>query len=231
MRQTALICLLAHTGSFVPARSATIGPLNRIFTRIGASDDLPGGRSTFMVEMTEMAFILRNADSQSLVLVDEIGRGTSTYDGLALAWACATELASSIRAFTLFSTHYFEITALADLAPGVSNLHLDAAEHGTDIVFLYAVKPGAASQSYGLQVAKLAGVPEQVIETARNRLQDLEVNYAKSHPKSPGQLSMFERPNGKEGAAIDELRRIEPDELTPRQALELIYRLRRLVDS
>ena len=231
MRQTALICLLAHTGSYVPARSARIGPINRIFTRIGASDDLTGGRSTFMVEMTEMASILRNADCNSLVLVDEIGRGTSTYDGLALAWACATALASSVRAYTLFSTHYFEITALADLVPGVGNVHLDAAEHGGDIVFLYSVKPGPASQSYGLQVAKLAGVPGYVIDMARDRLEELEKEYADGHPRSPGQLSIFEDTGIAIGRVIDELGRLEPDELTPRQALETIYRLKKLADS
>ena len=181
MRQAALIALLAHTGSYVPAQNATIGSINRIFTRIGASDDLSGGRSTFMVEMTEMAHILRHADENALVLVDEIGRGTSTYDGLALAWACANALAESVRAYTLFSTHYFEITALADALPGVRNIHLDAAEHGNDIVFLYAVKPGPASQSYGLQVARLAGVPAYVIDTARSKLGTLEQSFAKAH--------------------------------------------------
>ncbi len=231
MRQTALICLLAHTGCYVPARSTRIGPINRIFTRIGASDDLAGGRSTFMVEMTEMAHILRNADSHSLVLVDEIGRGTSTYDGLALAWACATTLANPVKAFTLFSTHYFEITALADLVTGVSNLHLDAVEHGKDIIFLYSVKPGPASQSYGLQVAKLAGVPEHVIDVARKRLTELETSYAASHRPSPGQLSIFETRDTTGDTIIEALKRIEPDELTPRQALEKIYRLKKMTGS
>ena len=230
MRQTALICLLAHTGSYVPARAAKIGPINRIFTRIGASDDLSGGRSTFMVEMTEMAAILRNADSGSLVLVDEIGRGTSTYDGLALAWACATALASSVRAFTLFSTHYFEITALADQIPGVGNVHLDAAEHGHDIVFLYSVKPGPASQSYGLQVAKLAGVPGYVIELARERLQELETEFADVRFPAEGQLSIFGGGEAAGSRAVDELKRLEPDELTPREALEWLYRLRKLAN-
>jgi DNA mismatch repair protein MutS len=164
MRQVAIITLLAHTGSFVPARSAEIGPIDRIYTRIGAADDLAGGRSTFMVEMTEMAHILRSATDMSLVLVDEIGRGTSTFDGLALAWACATDLASRVKSFVLFSTHYFELTVLADQLKSVVNVHLDAVEHGNDIVFLYSVKSGPASQSYGLQVARLAGVPDEVIE-------------------------------------------------------------------
>jgi DNA mismatch repair protein MutS len=231
MRQTALICLLAHTGCYVPAQSTRIGPINRIYTRIGASDDLARGRSTFMVEMTEMASILRNADRHSLVLVDEIGRGTSTYDGLSLAWACASALAATVGAFTLFSTHYFEITALADLLPGVDNVHLDAAEHGHDIVFLYSVKPGPASQSYGLQVAKLAGVPGYVIDMARDRLQELETDYAAAHKAMPAQLSIFENRHRDDNQAIDELNRLDPDELTPKMALELVYKLKKLADS
>lgn len=229
MRQTALICLLAHTGCYVPALGARLGPINRIFTRIGASDDLTGGRSTFMVEMTEIAHILRNADENSLVLVDEIGRGTSTYDGLALAWACANALAKSVKAFTLFSTHYFEITALAELLPGVHNVHLDAAEHGSDIVFLYSVKPGPASQSYGLQVAKLAGVPAYVIDDARSRLTDLETSYAHAHPVSPSQLSIFESPDSTADVVVDAIKNTDPDELTPKQALATLYKLRELL--
>jgi DNA mismatch repair protein MutS len=229
MRQTALICLLAHTGCYVPALNAILGPINRIFTRIGASDDLSGGRSTFMVEMTEMAHILRNADENSLVLVDEIGRGTSTYDGLALAWACATALAKSVRSFTLFSTHYFEVTALADLLPGIHNVHLDAAEHGSDIVFLYSVKPGPASQSYGLQVAKLAGVPGDVIDDARSRLTDLETSYAHTHPASPSQLSIFDSPDTTADRVVDALKNVDPDELTPKQALAALYKLKELL--
>ncbi len=163
MRQAALIVLLAYTGSFVPARAARIGPVDRIFTRIGAADDLSGGRSTFMVEMSEAANILHNATPHSLVLLDEIGRGTSTYDGLALAWACASYLARELRAFTLFATHYFELTALAEQLPGVANVHLAATEHRQQIVFLHAVREGPASQSYGIQVARLAGVPNAVL--------------------------------------------------------------------
>jgi DNA mismatch repair protein MutS len=178
MRQAALILVLASIGSFVPATRAVIGPFDRIFTRIGASDDLAGGRSTFMVEMTEAAVILNAATDRSLVLMDEIGRGTSTYDGLSLAYACASHIAKSLRAFTLFATHYFELTELADEIPSVANVHLDATEHGDGIVFLHAVKPGPASRSYGLAVAQKAGVPREVIQTARTYLEKLE----KQHP-------------------------------------------------
>jgi DNA mismatch repair protein MutS len=174
MRQTALITLLALIGSFVPAKRAVIGSIDRIFTRIGAADDLAGGRSTFMVEMTETANILHNATDQSLVLMDEIGRGTSTFDGLALAFACAEYLAQNLRAFTLFATHYFELTSLAEALPGVANVHLDAVEHGDSIVFLYAVQEGPADKSYGLQVAQLAGVPHAVITRAKEKLVELE---------------------------------------------------------
>ena len=162
MRQTALIVILAHIGCFVPARRAVLGPMDRIFTRIGASDDLAGGRSTFMLEMTETANILNNATDQSLVLMDEVGRGTSTFDGLSLAWACAAFIATKIRAFTLFATHYFELTSLAGEAPGVVNVHVEAVEHGDRLVFLHSVKEGPANQSYGLQVAALAGIPKSV---------------------------------------------------------------------
>jgi DNA mismatch repair protein MutS len=182
MRQAALILVLASIGSFVPAVRAVIGPFDRIFTRIGASDDLAGGRSTFMVEMTEAALILNSATDRSLVLMDEIGRGTSTYDGLALAWACASHIARELRAFTLFATHYFELTGLADEIPGVANAHLDATEHGDGLVFLHAVKPGPASRSYGLQVARKAGVPKAVIESARAYLQKLERQHEKPAP-------------------------------------------------
>ena len=228
MRQVALISLLAHTGCYIPADDAQIGPINRIFTRIGASDDLSGGRSTFMVEMTEMAHILRNADRNSLVLVDEIGRGTSTYDGLALAWACAMALAKSVKAFTLFSTHYFEITALADLLTEVKNLHLDAVEHSGEVVFLYAVKPGPANQSYGLQVAKLAGIPINVIDNARLKLAELETHYPQPSA-STCQLSIFDRDGPTTAPVIDRLREIDPNELTPKQALALLFELNEMV--
>ena len=169
MRQSALIVIMAHIGCFVPAKNLVCGPIDKIFTRIGASDDLASGRSTFMVEMSETANILHNATVNSLVLMDEIGRGTSTFDGLSLAWACADYLAKEIKAYTLFATHYFELTTLADEQKTITNVHLDAIEHGDKIIFMHAVKDGPASQSYGLQVASLAGVPRSVIEKAKNK--------------------------------------------------------------
>ncbi len=225
MRQTALIVLLAHLGSFVPAEAATIGPIDRIFTRIGASDDLASGRSTFMVEMTETANILHNATAASLVLMDEIGRGTSTYDGLALAWAAAKHLAQRIRAFTLFATHYFELTALPDTLPGVANVHLKAMEHGQRIVFLYQVSEGATDRSYGLQVAALAGIPADVIEEARQLLHQFQVEQ-----RRPPQAERIEPLNPLHSAGTDRqlkkmLADIDPDQLSPRQALDLVYRL------
>ena len=191
MRQTALIVLLAHCGSFVPATSARIGPIDRIFTRIGASDDLAGGRSTFMVEMTETANILHNATAQSLVLLDEIGRGTSTFDGLALAWACAKQLLEKNRSYTLFATHYFELTRLAEEFKQATNVHLDAVEHGNGIVFLHSVEEGPASQSYGLQVAQLAGIPKSVVAAAKRKLAQLEQQNLVSGP----QADMFAQPD------------------------------------
>ena len=232
MRQTALIALLAGTGCFVPAAAARVGPIDRIFTRIGASDDLTGGRSTFMVEMTETANILHNASPQSLVLLDEIGRGTSTYDGLALAWATATYLASRVRAFTMFATHYFELTVLSEELPGVTNVHLDAAEHAGDVVFLHVVREGPASQSYGVQVAKLAGVPDAVLASARERLAQLESGHG---PDNPRQGSLFATPPPKSpetaptpDALRERLAEVEPEELTPRAALDLIFELKEL---
>jgi DNA mismatch repair protein MutS len=229
MRQTAIIVLLAHTGSFVPAARAAIGPVDRIFTRIGASDDLAGGRSTFMVEMAETANILRNASEQSLALLDEIGRGTSTFDGLSLAWACADYLARQVRCYALFSTHYFELTALEELVPGVVNVHMEAVEHAGQVVFLYKVRPGPANQSYGLQVAGLAGVPEPVLAAARNKLRDLESHYGENGGAAP-QRSIFED-NATAHPALEKIASIEPDRLTPRAALDLFYELRTLVDS
>ena len=228
MRQTALIVLLACVGSFVPADSADIGPVDRIFTRIGASDDLVSGRSTFMVEMTETANILNNASDRSLVLMDEIGRGTSTYDGLSLAWAVAHRLAE-IHAWTLFATHYFELTNLPEEGTGIANVHLDAVEHGDRIVFLHTVKDGPASQSYGLQVAALAGVPEKVLNEARKQLQVLENgahHHASSAEKITPQIDLF--PGNEEHPLVDAFHGIEPDNLTPRQALELLYTLKEL---
>jgi DNA mismatch repair protein MutS len=224
MRQTALIVLLAYIGSYVPADAALIGPIDRIFTRIGAADDLASGRSTFMVEMTETANILRNATDQSLVLMDEIGRGTSTFDGLSLAWACAAHLATIINAFTLFATHYFELTTLAETLPTVVNIHLDAAEYGERIVFLHAVKEGPANQSYGLQVAQLAGVPQSVIQNAKAKLRELETQAPHSHPRQkPYQESLPIDPLPH--PVLETLSRLKPDELTPKQGLEILYQL------
>ncbi|MBM3203018.1 DNA mismatch repair protein MutS, partial [Candidatus Woesearchaeota archaeon] len=229
MRQTALIVLMACMGSFVPARSARLGPIDRIFTRIGASDDLASGRSTFMVEMTETANILHNATDSSLVLMDEIGRGTSTFDGLSLAWAAADHLARSLKAYTLFATHYFELTSLPDECPRVANVHLDALEHRDGIVFLHAVKPGPANQSYGLQVAALAGVPKTVVKKAREKLMSLEQSaHTPSRRETPRQqMDLFTEP--KPHPVVEALRDLQPDELSPRQALDMLFRLKVLV--
>ena len=223
MRQTALIVLLAHIGSHVPAARVVLSPMDRIFTRIGSSDDLAGGRSTCMVEMSETANILHNATDASLVLMDEVGRGTSTFDGLSLAWAAAEYLAG-LRAFTLFATHYFELTALADSDPGVANVHLNATEHNERIVFLHNVLPGPASQSYGLQVAQLAGVPRPVIERARQHLATLEQQSldqgsrgAQMQPVQPDLFAASPHP------AAEALHQLSPDDMSPRQALELLY--------
>jgi len=228
MRQSALIAILAGIGSFVPADSAVIGPIDRIFTRIGAADDLAGGRSTFMVEMTEAANILNNATRDSLVLMDEIGRGTSTYDGLSLAWACARHIGREVGAFTLFATHYFELTALADELPACANVHLDATEHGDQLVFLHAVKEGPANQSYGLQVARLAGVPKTVVGEARRYLQELERRDHAHRPEAPQQqLDLAVPQDPEETAALAELRALDPDALSPKDALALLYRLKK----
>ena len=244
MRQVAHIVLLAYTGSFVPAESAVIGPVDRIFTRIGAADDLSGGRSTFMVEMTETANILNNATAESLVLLDEIGRGTSTYDGLALAWATGSHLAGRVGAFTLFATHYFELTALAAEHDTVANVHLRAVEHDRGIVFLYEVSPGPASRSYGIQVAELAGVPPVVVRQARRKLEGLEAEdhggpdraqlslfapeesdpraQSAGDPPDLGQVHQREQAD----ALHDALEAIDPDDLSPREALEVVFRLK-----
>ena len=230
MRQAALIVLLAYIGSFVPADAARIGPIDRIFTRIGAGDDLAAGQSTFMVEMSETANILHNATEHSLVLMDEVGRGTSTYDGLALAFACAMHLATSNRAYTLFATHYFELTALASDFEGVANVHLDAVEHGDSLVFLHAVKDGPANRSFGLQVAALAGVPKPVIAAARTHLLALESrpltpSLAATAQTQPQQFGLFER----SPPALDALGRLDPDTMSPREALDALYRLKALL--
>jgi DNA mismatch repair protein MutS len=249
MRQAALIVILAHMGSFVPAERAILGPLDRIFTRIGAADDLAGGRSTFMVEMTEAANILHNATARSLILMDEIGRGTSTFDGLSLAWSMARHIAARLKAFTLFATHYFELTALAGEVDGCVNVHLDATEHGDGIVFLHAVREGPANRSYGLQVAQLAGVPRDVIAQARRYLEALEAQRDRATAtrgrRSPQtELPLFAPSAAEVSAAasaeaaadtalLAELRTalqvIDPDALAPRAALDALYRLREIL--
>jgi DNA mismatch repair protein MutS len=253
MRQAALITLLAHIGSYVPADRAVLGPIDRIFTRIGAADDLAGGRSTFMVEMTEAANILHNATPRSLILMDEIGRGTSTFDGLSLAWAIARHIATRLKSFTLFATHYFELTTLATEVEGCMNVHLDATEHGDGIVFLHAVKDGPASRSYGLQVAQLAGVPRDVIGQAREYLEELEAQRdraADGHGtgRSGGaqkELPLFGAPRARPvpaatratepTSAPDEIRSalaaLDPDELSPKAALDALYKLRKLLEK
>ena len=227
MRQIAIIALLAHTGCFVPAESARIGYIDRIFTRIGAADDLASGRSTFMVEMTEMANILRNASPNSLVIVDEIGRGTSTFDGLALAWSCARDLATRIKSLTLFSTHYFELTSLENELPELSNVHLDAVEHGDGIVFMYKVKPGSASKSYGLQVARLAGIPDHVIETSRLKLSSMEEISAEEFGSGSEPADGAPDHSAQERQVISQIESIDVDNMTPREALDAIYELRK----
>jgi len=233
MRQAALITILAHVGSFVPADAATIGPIDRIFTRIGASDDLAGGRSTFMVEMTEAANILNNATASSLVLMDEIGRGTSTFDGLSLAWACAHYIGDQVGAFTLFATHYFELTALADELQACTNVHLDATEHGGRLIFLHSVKEGPANQSYGLQVAALAGVPRAAIRRARGYLDELERQRESSAAGSlQAQLDLAPPPPPPAPhPVLDALADADPDDMTPRDALALLYALKRQLDD
>ncbi|MBL0711108.1 MAG: DNA mismatch repair protein MutS [Colwellia sp.] len=236
MRQTALIVLLAHVGCFVPAKKATIGLVDRIFTRIGASDDLASGRSTFMVEMTETANILHNATDKSLVLLDEIGRGTSTYDGLSLAWACAEMLALKTKAFTLFATHYFELTLLAEQIDSLANVHLDAMEHDDNIIFMHAIQEGAASKSFGLQVAQLAGVPKTVINRAKQRLLELENQQTPSIlpenilPKNilPKRTDSFQQLSlvAEDHPALETLRSVDVNNLSPRQALDLLFELK-----
>ncbi len=241
MRQVALIAVLAHIGSFVPAARAVVGPLDRIFTRIGAGDDLAGGRSTFMVEMTETANILHNATDKSLVLMDEIGRGTSTFDGLSLAWAVARQLAAKTRAFTLFATHYFELTSLATEVPGVANVHLDATEHGDELVFLHAVREGPANRSYGLAVAQLAGVRREVITAARRYLNALEsqrdAQAALASPQAalpfdaaePLPIAVVSEADANPAALREQLEALDPDAMSPREAHAALYALRALL--
>ena len=231
MRQAALIVLLAHMGSYVPADAATLGPVDRIFTRIGAADDLSGGRSTFMVEMTEAANILHNATANSLVLMDEIGRGTSTFDGLSLAWAIAYHIGKNVRAFTLFATHYFELTSLADELDDCENLHLDATEHGDGLIFLHRIKAGPANQSYGLQVAKLAGVPSKVIRRAQKYLGELEQQSVQHAAEaSPQQQLVLTQPEP-DTELHDALDALDPDDMTPKEALNALYELKKVQDT
>ncbi len=228
MRQTALIALMAHIGSFVPASRVVLGPLDQIFTRIGAADDLASGRSTFMVEMTESAAILHHATANSLVLMDEVGRGTSTFDGMALAFAICRHLVEKNRALTLFATHYFELTLLANEYPELANVHLDAVEHGEKIVFLHAVEEGPANQSYGIQVAALAGITSSVVKAAKRQLREFE-QRASINPLQPDLFAAIPEPlEETPHPAIERLAAIDPNELTPKQALDALYELKSL---
>jgi DNA mismatch repair protein MutS len=231
MRQCALIVLLAHVGSFVPAEAALIGRVDQIFTRIGASDNLSGGQSTFMVEMSEAANILNNATENSLVLMDEIGRGTSTYDGLALALSIARYLAKTNRSLTLFATHYFELTGLSEEISEVSNIHVSAVEYKDDIVFLHSVADGPASQSYGIQVAQLAGVPKEIVHAAKRELKILESKANTIQPDLFNRTEPQKQELEKINLITKRLSSIKPDELTPKQALDLIYELYQLQDN
>ena len=231
MRQNALICLLAHCGSYVPAKEALIGPIDRIFTRIGASDDLTTGRSTFMVEMTETAHILKNCTNKSLVLMDEIGRGTSTYDGVALAWACANYIGEVKKSLTLFATHYFELTELPQYVSAAHNLHLKAREHNGKVVFLYQVLEGPANQSYGVQVAKLAGIPEEVLETAKQRL-----NFLEEHSNTSPQTDLFNSAKERKSSVandsiIEKLKEIDINSTSPIEALQLLHELQSRLET
>jgi DNA mismatch repair protein MutS len=229
MRQTALIVLLAYCGCYVPSNVAKIGEIDRIFTRIGASDDLAGGRSTFMVEMTETANILHNATEKSLVLLDEIGRGTSTFDGLSLAWAVAKQLLEKNKSLTLFATHYFELTRIVDEFKHAANVHLDAAEHGKGIVFLHKVEEGAANQSYGIQVAQLAGIPKSVVTSAKRKLTQLENNQVVQSDHQPDMFAAeVKLEEVTQHPLIEALEAVQPDDLTPKQALDLLYKLKEL---
>lgn len=234
MRQVALIVLLAHTGSFVPAQRAQIGPIDQIFTRIGASDDLASNRSTFMVEMSETAYILHHATSQSLVLMDEVGRGTSTFDGLALAHAIAEHLLQKNQSFSLFATHYFELTALPESHPTALNMHLAALEQGQDIVFLHHIEAGPASKSYGIAVAKLAGLPPRALKSAQKHLTLLENQASNQRP----QLDIFHTYSSNETPptlephpVLTTLAQLNPDHLSPREALNCLYQLKQLSET
>ena len=240
MRQTALIALLAYCGSFVPAQSAVLGPIDRIFTRIGSADDLSTGKSTFMVEMTETSQILHHATNQSLVLMDEVGRGTSTYDGLSLAWACVLDLTRRIKCLCLFATHYFELTELGKDA-NIDNYHVTARELNGNLILLHKVQQGPASQSHGLQVAKLAGIPAAVIKEAQNRLRILETQQ-KQQQNTAVQTDLFAEISEPEiiervvevektSPALDALSDLDVDNLTPREALQQLYALKDLLKA
>ena len=231
MRQNALIVLLAHCGAFVPADSVGLSLVDRIFTRIGSSDDLASGLSTFMVEMTETANILHNATEKSLVLMDEVGRGTSTFDGLSIAWASAVALAERVRALTFFATHYFELTALPDDHASMANVHLDATEHEDHVVFMHHIQEGPANRSFGLEVAKLAGVPTGVLLHARQKLGELESQQMVERPPAiGGQEDLFSTPTVN-SPVLDVLSDIDPDQLSPKEALEALYTLKILLDT
>jgi DNA mismatch repair protein MutS len=229
MRQNALIALLAHVGAFVPAQAVSLSCLDRIFTRIGSSDDLASGRSTFMVEMTETANILHNATERSLILMDEIGRGTSTFDGLSIAWATALALANHVQALTFFATHYFELTALPDHHPAMANVHLDATEHEDHVVFLHQIQEGPANRSFGLQVAKLAGVPDSILSVAKDKLNELE--SGRSAGPSPTQTELFLPASEPTSPALEALHSLDPDTLTAKEALDWIYQLKQKLDD
>lgn len=228
MRQIALITWLAYSGSFVPAEELLIGPIDAIYTRIGASDDLSSGRSTFMVEMTEAANILNNASKQSLVLMDEVGRGTSTYDGLSLAWCCAEHLSEVNQSYSLFATHYFELTQLPELFNKIHNVHIDAIEHNEKIIFLHAVKEGPANQSYGIQVAQLAGIPKSIIASAKLKLKQLESEAMQTKPNNQQSQLGLALEEEITHPSVEYLENVEPDELTPKEALEILYKLKSL---
>ena len=229
MRQNALIALLAHVGAFVPAQAVSLSCLDRIFTRIGSSDDLASGRSTFMVEMTETANILHNATERSLILMDEIGRGTSTFDGLSIAWATALALANQVQALTFFATHYFELTALPDHHPAMANVHLDATEHEDHVVFLHQIQEGPANRSFGLQVAKLAGVPDSILGVAKDKLNELE--SGRSAGPSPTQTELFLPASEPTSPALEALHSLDPDTLSAKEALDWIYQLKQKLDD
>ncbi len=234
MRQTALMVIMAYMGSFIPAEAATIGAVDQIFTRIGASDDLSSGHSTFMVEMTEAANILNNATANSLVLMDEIGRGTSTFDGLSLAWACAEHLTQHNQSYTLFATHYFELTQLPEQHTQIKNVHLDAIEHKDDIILMHRLKDGAASQSFGIQVAKLAGIPPLVLKNARLKLAVLESNSVNASPQQDlfTQASVTELPEqNDEHPILDAIQALDLDDMTPKQAMDALFELKQQLSS